>query len=118
MSAPRFHDLTIARVSPEAAGAVAITFAVPPELQDSFRFEPGQFLTLRTHIDGQDVRRNYSICSTRSHYAGKRELEVGIRPMEGGVFSNWAATQLKAGDTLAVMPPDGRFTIRKPRAAK
>ena len=113
---PRFHDLTVARVNPEAAGAVAITFAVPAELQERFAFEPGQFLTLRSTIDGQDVRRNYSICSTRSRYGSHGELEVGIRPMEGGLFSNWAATQLKAGDTLAVMPPDGRFTIRKPRA--
>ncbi|HQQ52307.1 MAG: phenylacetate-CoA oxygenase/reductase subunit PaaK [Rubrivivax sp.] len=116
MSAPRFHDLTVARINPEAAGAVAITFAVPPDLHGQFDFQPGQFLTLRATIDGQDVRRNYSICSTRSRYARARELEVGIRPMEGGMFSNWAATQLRPGDTLAVMPPDGRFTIRKPRA--
>ena len=116
MSAPRFHDLTVARVSPEAAGAVAITFAVPPDLHGHFDFQPGQFLTLRATIDGQDVRRNYSICSTRSRYTRARELDVGIRPMEGGLFSNWAATQLRPGDRLAVMPPDGRFTIRKPRA--
>ena len=116
MAAPRFHDLTVARVNPEAAGAVSITFAVPDELQESFHFQPGQFLTLRTTIDGQEVRRNYSICSTSSKYSQHKQLEVGIRPMEGGLFSNWAATQLKAGDTLAVMPPDGRFVIRKPRA--
>ena len=116
MAAPRFHDLTVARVHPEAAGSVAITFAVPDDLQESFNFQPGQFLTLRTTIDGQDVRRNYSICSTRSRYSQAKELEVGIRPMEGGMFSNWAATQLKAGDRLAVMPPDGRFVIKKPRA--
>ena len=116
MNAPRFHDLTVARVNPEAAGAVSIAFAVPEALQARFDFQPGQFLTLRATIDGQDVRRNYSICSTRSRFARSRELEVGIRPMEGGLFSNWAATQLKAGDTLAVMPPDGRFTIKRPRA--
>jgi len=116
VSAPRFHDLTVARVSPEAAGAVAITFAVPPDLHGHFDFQPGQFLTLRATIDGQDARRNYSICSTRSRYTRARELDVGIRPMEGGLFSNWAATQLRPGDRLAVMPPDGRFTIRKPRA--
>lgn len=116
MSTPRFHDLAIARVSPEAAGAVAITFAVPAELQESFKFEPGQFLTLRTKLKGEDVRRNYSICSTRSRYAQVGELEVGIRPMEGGLFSNWAATELKVGDTLAVMPPDGRFVSKHPRA--
>ena len=116
MATPRFHELTVARVTPEAAGAVALTFAVPPELQDTFAFEPGQFLTLRTELDGEELRRNYSICSTRSHYRAARELQVGIRPMEGGLFSNWAATRLKAGDRLAVMPPDGRFTIKKPRA--
>ena len=116
MAAPRFHDLTVARVNPEAAGAVSITFAVPDELQESFHFQPGQFLTLRTTIDGQEVRRNYSSCSTSSQYSQHKQLEVGIRPMEGGLFSNWAATQLKAGDTLAVMPPDGRFVIKKPRA--
>ena len=116
MAAPRFHDLTVARVTPEAAGAVALTLAVPPELEGTFAFEPGQFLTLRTELNGEDVRRNYSICSTRRHYQGARELQVGIRPMEGGLFSNWAATRLKAGDRLAVMPPDGRFTIKKPRA--
>ncbi len=116
MAGPRFHDLTVARVTPEAAGAVALTLAVPPELADAFAFEPGQFLTLRTELNGEDVRRNYSICSTRSHYRHARELQVGIRPMEGGLFSNWAATHLKAGDRLAVMPPDGRFTIQKPRA--
>jgi ring-1,2-phenylacetyl-CoA epoxidase subunit PaaE len=114
--APRFHDLPITRVSPEAAGAVAIAFAVPESLRETFAFEPGQFLTLRAQIGGADVRRSYSICSTRSRFQKQGELEVGIRPMEGGVFSNWAATALKAGDTLAVMPPDGRFTSRRPRA--
>jgi ring-1,2-phenylacetyl-CoA epoxidase subunit PaaE len=116
MTVPRFHELTVARVNPEAAGSVAITFDVPQDLAERFHFEPGQFLTLRATIDGQEVRRNYSICSTRSRYARARQLEVGIRPMDGGLFSNWAAQQLKAGDTLAVMPPDGRFTIKKPRA--
>jgi ring-1,2-phenylacetyl-CoA epoxidase subunit PaaE len=67
-------------------------------------------------VNGQDVRRNYSISSPRSQFLKRRELEIGIRPVEGGVFSNWAATQLKAGDTLKVMPPEGRFTIKKPRA--
>ncbi len=113
---PRFHDLAIARVSPEAAGAVAITLRIPEGLRDTFAFQPGQFLTLRASVNGEDVRRSYSICSTRSRLAGRQELEVGIRPMAGGVFSNWAATALKAGDTLAVMPPDGRFVSTRPRA--
>jgi ring-1,2-phenylacetyl-CoA epoxidase subunit PaaE len=115
-AALRFHDLTVSRISPEAAGAVALTLAIPEPLRETFDFQPGQFLTLRATINGQDVRRSYSICSTRSHLARCHELEVGIRPMEGGVFSNWAASQLKAGDTLSVMPPDGRFVSKRPRA--
>lgn len=115
-ASPRFHDLPIARISLEAAGAVAITMRIPEELRETFAFEPGQFVTLRAQINGTDVRRSYSICSTRRRLAQRSELEVGIRPMEGGVFSNWAATALKPGDTLSVMPPDGRFVSRRPRA--
>jgi ring-1,2-phenylacetyl-CoA epoxidase subunit PaaE len=88
---------------------------VPTDLRKAFDFAPGQFLTLRASIDGADVRRSYSISSARSQLK-QGELELGIRPVEGGVFSNWAASQLKAGDTLRVMPPDGRFTVQKQRA--
>ena len=116
MSALRFHELTVKRVSPEAAGAVAITLAIPDEAKDSFAFEPGQFLTLRARVDGQDVRRNYSISSPKSRLAKAGELEIGIRPVEGGLFSNWAAQTLKAGARLDVMPPEGRFVVKKPRA--
>jgi ring-1,2-phenylacetyl-CoA epoxidase subunit PaaE len=111
----RFHDLTVSRVTPEAAGAVSITLAVPAALRETFAFQPGQFLTVRSGINGTDVRRSYSISSARSRLA-QGELELGIRPVEGGVFSNWAATQLSAGDILRVMPPDGRFTVQKQRA--
>jgi ring-1,2-phenylacetyl-CoA epoxidase subunit PaaE len=116
MSSPSFHELSIKKVSPEAAGSVAITFDIPSESLEKFHFEPGQFLTLRADVNGQDVRRNYSISSPRSQFLKRGELEIGIRPVEGGVFSNWAATQLKVGDTIKVMPPEGRFTIKKPRA--
>jgi ring-1,2-phenylacetyl-CoA epoxidase subunit PaaE len=116
MSSLSFHELSIKKVSPEAAGSVAITFDIPSESLEKFHFEPGQFLTLRADVNGQDVRRNYSISSPRSQFLKHGELEIGIRPVEGGVFSNWAATQLKAGDTVKVMPPEGRFTIKKPRA--
>ena len=115
-TAARFHELPIARISPEAAGAVAVTLAIPLEQRAAFAFEPGQFLTVRATIDGQDVRRSYSISSPRSLLTKRGELTLGIRPVAGGVFSNWAASALKAGDTLNAMPPDGRFTVRKPRA--
>ncbi|MBS1132286.1 MAG: Ferredoxin:Oxidoreductase FAD/NAD(P)-binding:Oxidoreductase FAD-binding region [Proteobacteria bacterium] len=116
MSALRFHELTIKRVSPEAAGSVAITFNIPDAEREAFSFQPGQFLTLRAKVDGQDVRRSYSISSPRSRLAKAGELEIGIRPVEGGVFSNWAAQTLKAGAKLDVMPPDGRFVVKKQRA--
>jgi ring-1,2-phenylacetyl-CoA epoxidase subunit PaaE len=108
--------LSVSRISPEAAGSVAVTLAIPPEQRETFAFEPGQFLTVRATIDGQEVRRSYSISSPSSLLARQGELTLGIRPVEGGVFSNWAATELKAGDQLAAMPPDGRFTVHKPRA--
>lgn len=112
----RFHALRVARISPEAAGSVAITLAVPDELLAAFDFQPGQFLTLRASINGVDERRSYSICCTHGHLARQHELVVGIRPMEGGVFSNWAATVLREGDVLGVMSPQGRFVSRRPRA--
>jgi ring-1,2-phenylacetyl-CoA epoxidase subunit PaaE len=109
-----FHPLTVRRVTPDAAGSAAYTLAVPAELRDTFAFRPGQFLTLRASIDGQETRRSYSICSARSRYRESAELDIGIKPVEGGVFSRWALAGLQPGMTIDAMPPDGRFT---PRAA-
>ena len=116
MTAFKFHDLTVSNITPEAAGAVAITFQVPENLRSGFNFKAGQFLTLRAIIDGNDVRRSYSISSSQNSYAQNGTLEVGIRPVQGGVFSNWAASKLKVGDVLRVMPADGRFIVQRPRA--
>lgn len=113
---PHFHPLRIRRVTPDAAGAAAITFAIPEELAATFDFRPGQFLTLRATLDGEEVRRNYSICSPHARFAREREIEVGIKPMEGGRFSRWAASQLREGALVDVMPPEGRFTPRVPHA--
>ena len=113
---PRFHALQVAHLNPEAAGSVAVSLAIPPDLLETFQFQPGQYLTLRATIQGADVRRSYSICSTRRHLENKHELVVGIRPMTGGVFSNWAAQELKEGYTLSVMPAQGRFISKRPRA--
>lgn len=107
-----FHPLQVKRVTPDAAGSVAVTFQVPPELIEQFRFKPGQFLTLRATLDGHEVRRNYSICSPVQRYDAAGEIDVGIKPMEGGLFSRWAVDSLRAGVTLDVMPPDGRFSPR------
>jgi ring-1,2-phenylacetyl-CoA epoxidase subunit PaaE len=111
MSVPHFHPLVVSRVTPEAAGAVAVSFSIPPELRSLYGFTPGQFLTLKATIDGEPVRRSYSICSSTQRLAADHAIEVGIKPVEGGIFSNWA-TRLQPGDTLDVMPPEGRFTPR------
>ena len=116
MTAFKFHDLPVSNITPEAAGAVAITLQVPDALRSGFNFRAGQFLTLRATIDGKDVRRSYSISSSQKSFDQSGTLEVGIRPVQGGVFSNWAATQLKVGDVLRVMPADGRFIVQRPRA--
>ncbi len=112
MSTPHFHQLAVKRVTSEAAGAMAITLAVPPELRSAFAFKPGQFLTLRATVNGESVRRSYSICSSLRRYETDHEIEVGVKPVAGGVFSNWAV-KLQAGDGVDVMPPEGRFSPRQ-----
>ena len=112
----QFHPLTVARVDAEAGNAVAVTFAVPDNLREHFSFIPGQFLTLRATIDGQDVRRSYSICSSLQQWRQQGTVQVGIRALEGGVFSNWAIQHLVVGERVQVMPPQGRFCVQRPRA--
>jgi ring-1,2-phenylacetyl-CoA epoxidase subunit PaaE len=104
MSGLHFHPLTVREVRAEADDAVVVTFDVPPALAEDFRFEPGQYLTLRRTLDGQDVRRSYSICA-----AAGEPLRVGVRQVPGGLFSTWLHGSLKAGDTLEAMQPQGRF---------
>jgi ring-1,2-phenylacetyl-CoA epoxidase subunit PaaE len=107
-----FHPLTVRRITQDAAGSAAFTLVVPTELRNAFDFQPGQFLTLRAGVDGQEARRSYSICSPRSRYIQSGELDIGIKPVEGGTFSAWALAQLRPGMTIDVIPPDGRFTPR------
>jgi len=107
-----FHPLTVSKVTPDAAGSAAITLAVPPGLRAIFDFQPGQFLTLRSVIGGQETRRSYSICSARERYLEHGEMDVGIKPVAGGVFSRWALAQMRPGAVIDVLPPDGRFTPR------
>jgi len=108
MAAPRFHELEIAAVRNETPDAVAITFAIPEESRDTFAFLPGQYLTLRADINGEDMRRSYSICSPLQEQ-GRRT--VGVKRIEDGRFSGFAQT-LKKGDRIQVMPPQGRFTAK------
>ncbi|MDB5253638.1 MAG: phenylacetic acid degradation protein [Flaviaesturariibacter sp.] len=100
-----FHSLPVKYVRPETADCVSVTFAVPPELLDTFRFKQGQNLTIRKTIGGEELRRNYSICT--SPLDGT--LTVAIKKVTGGLFSTWANEELRAGDHLDVMPPTGKF---------
>ena len=102
---PRFHPLEITDVTRETPDAVSLTFKVPPELTPDFAFRPGQYLTLRAEVDGEDVRRSYSICA-----APGEPLRVGVKRLEGGRLSGFAAG-LKPGDRIDVMPPEGRFGV-------
>jgi ring-1,2-phenylacetyl-CoA epoxidase subunit PaaE len=105
--APRFHRLAVNDLRRESPDAVSLTFAIPEALADDYRFNPGQYLTLRTAMDGEEVRRSYSICSGPDD----GELRIAVKKVDGGAFSNWAADELKAGDELDVMTPTGRFGI-------
>jgi ring-1,2-phenylacetyl-CoA epoxidase subunit PaaE len=102
-----FHPLRVRAVEPDTAEAVIVAFDVPPELRATFGFTQGQYLTLRKQIDGQDLRRSYSICAG----VDDGELRVAVRKVRGGVFSNWINEQLRPGDTIAVMAPQGRFFV-------
>src|SRR3989441_10814840 len=104
---PRFHRIAISDLRRESADAVSLTFAIPEALADDYRFAPGQYLTLRTTMDGEEVRRSYSICSGLD----EGELRIAVKKVDGGAFSNWAADDLKNGDELDVMTPTGRFGI-------
>lgn len=108
---PLFHRLTVADVRRETADAVSIAFAVPDVLADAYRFTPGQYLTLKAQVDGEDMRRSYSICSGLD----EGELRVAVKQVEGGRFSPFANTILKTGQPIEVMTPMGRFG-RSPNA--
>lgn len=107
MSQLEFHELRVTEVSPLTDDAIVVTFDVPPELETTFDFIPGQHVTVRAFLDDVDVRRSYSICAP----AGAGKLRVGIKRLPGGAFSTYATTKLRAGDVLEVMPPVGEFII-------
>jgi ring-1,2-phenylacetyl-CoA epoxidase subunit PaaE len=100
-----FHPLRVADVERLCDDAVAVTFDVPPHLQEVFAFRPGQYLTLRRYRDGQEERRSYSICAP----AGALP-KVGVRRVDGGLFSEWLVDRVAPGDAIEVAPPAGSFT--------
>jgi len=104
---PKFHRLAVADLRRETPDAISMSFAIPEELAENYAFAPGQYLTLRTTLDGEEVRRSYSICSGPDDH----EIRIAVKKVQGGAFSGWAIDELKAGDELDVMTPTGRFGI-------
>ena len=104
-----FHALRVQEVTRETADSVVVTFDVPSNLHESFGFEAGQYLTLRATVEGEDIRRSYSLCSA----PGERAWKVGIKKVPGGKFSTFANDVLEAGDSLEVLEPQGRFTLKE-----
>src|SRR4051812_35735534 len=104
--AEHFHALRVADIIAETADANSISLEVPADLRDRFAFKAGQHLTLRATINGEEVRRNYSLCTAPAD----DEWKVTVKRIGGGLFSNWVGDQLTAGGTIDVMPPHGSFT--------
>ena len=102
-----FHSLNIANIRQETENAICISFAIPEALTETFTFKPGQFLTLKQTINGESIRRCYSICSG----VNDTQLSVAIKRVDNGVFSNYANDNFAVGDTINVMPPQGDFTV-------
>ena len=109
----QFHKLSVKEVKQITPNAVTISFEIPENLKSEFQFVAGQYITIKKEIDGKELRRDYSICSAPN----SGEIKVGVKKVEGGSFSNYANTQLKAGDILDVHTPNGRFTL-KPDSSK
>lgn len=103
--ATHFHILTIDAVQKETPECISIVFQVPEALRETYNFKQGQNITLKTILDGQEIRRSYSICSSPF----ENELRVAIKAVDAGKFSSWANSQLKKGDIVEVLPPTGRF---------
>jgi len=114
MSTPRFHALKVKEVKTETADCVSVSFEVPESEKSNFRFKPGQYLTLRTAINGEEIRRSYSICTSPS----ENDLRVAIKKVEQGKFSTFANETLKAGTVLDVMTPMGKFSPKEINEAK
>ena len=108
-----FHKLTIEKIIKETADAVSILFTIPEELKKAYTFVAGQYVTLKTTINEQEVRRAYSICASPN----SNQLQVAIKKVENGLFSTYATSELKENTILEVSEPEGKF-ILQPSADK
>lgn len=110
----QFYSLRVREVRRETPECVSVSFEVPENQQDIFQYKQGQYLTIRTHLNGEEVRRSYSVCTAPF----ENDLRVAVKKVEDGLFSTFANEVLKAGDTLEVMPPEGRFSLESNAAAQ
>lgn len=101
----QFHSLVVIDKQQETRDSVRISLDVPEDLREEYVFQAGQHVPVQIERDGKKLRRTYSICSLQ----GEWPLQIGVRVQEGGQFSGFAASELKVGDTLDVMPPNGQF---------
>lgn len=102
-----FYPLKVKKIQRETADSVSIALEIPEDLRNVFHFTPGQYLTFKKQFGGSEIRRSYSISSTPMD----SELSVGVKRVEGGLFSTYATRELKVGDTLETLAPHGRFTV-------
>lgn len=103
----KFHTLTIQNIIQETANAVSIVFTIPENLKENYRFKAGQYVTLKAVIDGAEIRRAYSICSS----VKSNELKVAVKAVKNGAFSVYATKHLKVGDRIEVHEPEGNFIL-------
>ncbi|MBR2648516.1 MAG: phenylacetate-CoA oxygenase/reductase subunit PaaK [Sediminibacterium sp.] len=101
----KFHSITVKDIRKETADCVSIAFDIPEEKKSLFQFTQGQYIAVKKDIDGVDIRRSYSICSSPLD----DELRIAVKKVEGGVFSTYANKKLCVGDTIEIMPPLGKF---------
>lgn len=107
MTRAHFHPLTICDIRSETPDTISVAFTIPEDLADDYAYQPGQHLSLKLELDGEELRRSYSICSAPSD----AEVRVAIKRHPHGVFSNHANDHFKVGDVIEVMAPQGRFTV-------
>jgi ring-1,2-phenylacetyl-CoA epoxidase subunit PaaE len=107
--ASHFHTIKVKEVIKETADCISVSFDIPETLQKEFAFKEGQYVVLKTIIQGEEVRRSYSICNAPY----ENLLKVAIKKVDGGVFSTYANDVLKNGDVLEIMPPAGKFGAKK-----
>jgi len=102
-----FHSLTVKHIEKLTPSSVAVTFTIPKELSQTFTFTAGQYITIKKDIKGKEFRRAYSISSSPK----SATITIGVKKVDRGGFSDYAHSKLAIGDTLEVMPPEGRFTF-------